>query len=522
MKSYRPHVPEQSYLLPPSPREWLPAGHLVYFVNELVGHLDLSAIERVVQGKDHRGERPYSPSMMTAMLLYAYATGVFSSRRIERATVEDVAFRFLAAGAQPHFTTVNQFRATHRQALADLFVQVLQACQSAGLVKLGHVAIDGTKMKANASKHKAMSYDRMLKDDARLRAEVESLLAQAEAADAEEDKEEGAYDPQEEIRRREERLAKMAAVREALQRETAAARAKRLQEQAEELRRKAGDPTTTSPKQAAFATLAGQRDEQAKQLRRKAAAPTASAPQQPELALFAAKRDEQAEPDDDRDPPPPGPDDDLPRNTPPTTKDGTPKPKAQRNFTDPESRIMLRDGAFMQAFNAQIAVDEGHQIIVAAAVGNQAPDAEYFEPMLNRVVDNCDAVPARTTADSGYFSAANVRAAEHMGTEPFISVGKHRNDGTQAEARPNPQRSTPARIKMRAILETPEGRAAYARRKATVEPVFGQIRTAQGFRQMSFRGLWKSRCEWLFVCLTHNLLKLFRATRAPSGVPATA
>lgn len=523
MKRYRPYVPEQSYLLPPSPREWLPTGHLAYFVHGLVGDLDLSAIERVVQGKDPRGERPYSPSMMTAMLLYAYATGVFSSRRIERATVEDVAFRFLAAGAQPHFTTVNQFRATHRQALADLFVQVLQACQSAGLVKLGHVAIDGTKMKANASKHKAMSYDRMLKDDARLRAEVEGLLARAEAVDAEEDQEEGAFDPEEEIRRRTDRLAKMAAAREALRRETAAARANRLREQAEELRRKAAESTTPPKQQAAFTTLAAKRDEQAKELRRKVAAPPAASPNQAEFAIVAVKRDAEAEThDDDRDPPPPGPDDDLPRNTPPTTKDGSPKPKAQRNFTDPESRIMLRDGAFIQAYNAQIAVDEGHQIIVAAAVSNQAPDAEYFEPMLNRVVDNCSAVPARTTGDSGYFSAANVRAAEHMGTEPFISVGKHRNDGTQAEAETKPHRATPARIKMRATLDTPEGRAAYARRKATVEPVFGQIRTAQGFRQMSFRGLWKSRCEWLFVCLTHNLLKLFRATRTTSGLPATA
>lgn len=527
MKSYRPYAPEQSYLLPPSPQEWLPAGHLAYFVHGLVGDLDLSGIERVIQGKDHRGERPYSPSMMTAVLLYAYSTGVFSSRRIERATVEDVAFRFLAGGAQPHFTTVNQFRATHRQALADLFLQLLQACQSAGLVKLGHVAIDGTKMKANASKHKAMSYERMQKDDVRLRAEVEALLAQADAVDAAEDAEHGAYDPEEEIRRREEQLAKMAAAREALRRETAAARATRLREQAEELRRKAEEPTTSSKNQGAFTTLATKRDQQASALdaafQRKAGKPTAST-QQGLFTALGEKPQPQADAldDEDRDPPPPGPDDDLPRNTPPTTKSGEPKPKAQRNFTDPQSRIMVRDGAFIQAYNAQIAVDEAHQIIVAAALSNQAPDAEYFEPMLNRVVDNCDAVPARVTGDSGYFSAANIRAAEHMGTEPFISVGKHRNDGTQADAPARPNHANPARVMMRAILDTPEGRAAYARRKATVEPVFGQVRAARGFRQMSFRGLWKNRCEWLFVCLTHNLLKLFRATRPLPGLPATA
>lgn len=493
MKRYRPYAPEQTYLLPPSPREWLPAGHLVFFVHELVNDLDLRAIEQVLQAKDHRGERPYPPVMMTALLLYAYATGVFSSRRIERAAVEDVAFRFLAAGAQPHFTTINSFRATHRQALADLFLQVLKACQAAGLVKLGHVALDGTKMKANASKHKAMSHDRMVKDDARLRAEVEGLLAKAEATDAEEDGTEGGYDPEAELRRREDRLAKMAAAREALRRETAAARARQLREQAEELRSKAADADRPAAQQAAFTTLAAKREAQASTLD-----------------------------DDDHEPPSPGPDDDLPRNTPPSTKDGTPQPKAQRNFTDPESRIMVRDGAFIQAYNAQIAVDEAHQIIVAASVSNQAPDVEYFVPMLNRVVDNCDAVPERVTADSGYFSAANMRAAEHMGTEPFLSVGKHRNDGSQTPAPVTPASRNSARIKMRAILDTPEGRVAYARRKATVEPVFGQIRTAQGFRQMSFRGLWKSRCEWLFVCLAHNLRKLFRATVAAQTAVAAA
>jgi transposase len=488
VKSYRSYAPTQTYLMPPSPREWLPPGHLVYFVLGLVEQLELGAIERKVQAKDPRGERPYAPRMMTALLLYGYATGVFSSRRLERATVEDVAFRVLAAGANPHFTTVNQFRATHREALAGLFVQVLQACQSAGLVKLGHVAIDGTKMKANASKHKAMSYDRMLKDDVRLRAEVEALLAKAEAVDAEEDALYGdgdASSPKEEIRLREEKLAKMNAALAALKKETAAARAATLLRQAEELRQKAAAPTTAPKKQGEFRTLAKKREHQA--------------------SLFD---------DDDLDPPAGGADADLPRNSPPATKDGTPKPKAQRNFTDPESRIMMRDGGFLQAYNGQIAVDEGHQIIVAAALSNQAPDAEYFEPMLRRVVRNCDAIPERVTADSGYFSAANVRFAEHVGSEPYISVGKHRNDGAPGSAPQTPQSLSPARVAMRAVLETPAGRAAYARRKATVEPVFGQIRACRGFHHLSFRGLFKNRCEWLFVCLTHNLLKLFRAAGA--------
>ena len=499
MKRYRPYAPTQVHLLPPSPEEWLPDGHLAYFVMDLVEDLDLQAIEGELQRKDHRGERPYSPRMMTAMLLYGYAVGVFSSRRIERATFEDVPFRVLAAGEHPHFTTINDFRNRHRAALAGLFGQVLRECKSAGLVKLGHVAIDGTKMKANASKHKAMSYERMLKDEARLTAEAEALLAKADAADAAEDELYGAGQaPQDlpaELQRREARKAKIREVREALQKEAAEARAAQLRQQAEELRDKAADPTTSSQKQAEFKTKAGQRDEEAKRLDGK----------------------------DDDEPPPPAPDDDLPLHRPQTTKEGTPTPKAQRNFTDSESKIMVRDGAYLQGYNAQIAVDDGHQIIVAAAVSNQPPDAEYFAPMLERIVDNCNAAPETVTADAGYFSAANVKAAEGMGAEPFISVGKHHNDGTPEAPSTPPNVHTPLREAMRERLKRARGKAIYSRRKATVEPVFGQIRSCRGFRQFSFRGLFKNRCEWAFVCLTHNLLKLFRATKAadaPQLMPA--
>jgi transposase len=482
VKTYRSYAPEQSFLLPPSPREWLPEGHLAYFILGLLSELDLGAIERVVQAKDPRGERPYSPDMMTMLLLYAYATGVYSSRRIERACVEDVAFRVLASGERPHFTTINSFRAMHLEALSGLFVQVLKACQSEGLVKLGHVAIDGTKMKANASKHKAMSYERMQKDEVRLRAEIQEWFDRAAAIDAEEDALHGTYDPKEEIRLREERLAKMARAKEALKKEVAAARAVRLREQAEELRKKAEETSRTPKKRAEASTLAKKRDQQA--------------------SLFD---------DDDLDPPPPSADADLPKNVPPHRPDGTPKPKAQRNFTDPDSRIMPRDGTFIQAYNAQIAVDDSHQIIVAAAVSNQAPDNEYFAPMLRRVVKNCDAVPETATADNGYLSAAAIRYAENMGVEPFISVGKHRNDGSQAGVSASPQHRSEAKLRMRAVLETERGRAIYSRRKSTVEPVFGQIRAPRRFGQFSFRGLIKNRCEWLLVCLTHNVLKLWRA-----------
>lgn len=483
MKSYRPFAPDQPYLLPPSPREWLPAGHLAYFVLDLVRDLDLSSIERPLQAKDARGERAYSPTMMVSLLIYAYATGVFSSRRIERATVEDVAFRFLSAGEHPHFTTINGFRGAHRESLGDLFAQILEACMSAGLVKLGHVAIDGTKMKANASKHKAMSFDRMIKDELRIRAEVEALLTKADETDAVEDAEDGEYNPQEEIRLREERLKKMTEVREALRRETAAKRAARLEEQASELRAKAVDPATSARDQKGFVTIASKRDQKASEI----------------------KPPPSEDPDDDDS------DDDLPRNTPPSTPDGEPKPNAQRNFTDPQSRIMFKDGTYLQAFNAQIAVDEENQIIVAAALSNQGPDTEYFDPMLRRVVDNCSAVPSCVTADAGYFSPANVALAESMGSQPLIAVGGHRRDGApDEESRPIIAGAAAAQ-EMIALLQTKEGHAAYARRKSTVEPVFGQIKSCRGYRQVSFRGLFKNRCEWLLVCATHNILKLWRS-----------
>ena len=485
MKSYRPYSPEQSFLLPPSPREWLPEGHLAYFVLDLLEELDLGEIERAIQKKDPRGERPFSPRMMTALLLYGYSVGVFSSRKIEKATFDDVAFRVLAAGEHPHFTSINEFRARHREALGKLFDQLLQECMSAGLVKLGHVAIDGTKMKANASKHKAMSYERMNKDEKRLKAEIEAYFDLAEKTDAEEDAMYGvgqqAHDLPAELRRREDRIAKIREVRAALKKETTKARAAELERQADELRRLAADANTPPKTQAEFTTLAAQRDQQSAEIH-----------------------------DDDDDLPPPSPDDDLPRNTPPKHRDGTPKPKAQRNFTDPDSRIMMRDGAFVQAYNAQIAVDEEHQIIVAAALSNQSPDAEYFEPMLRRVVENCSAAPERATADSGYFSADNVRAAEALGVEPFIAPGRLARDNSPNDLPDWHQ--TDERQRMRALLNTERGKAAYARRKATVEPVFGQIRT-RGIRQMSFRGLLKNRLEWLLICATHNLLKLWRSRR---------
>ena len=486
MKSYRPWSPTQSFLLPPSPLEWLPEGHLAYFVLEVAQALDLSAIEDAVQEKDGRGERPYPPTMMVALLVYGYCVGVFSSRRLARATYEDVAFRVIAGGEHPHFTTVNQFRLEHREALAKLFVQVLRLCRKAGLVKLGHVAFDGSKVAANASKHKAMSYKRMQEEGRRLAAEVEELLAKADQADAREDAQYGVgkapEDLPEELRRRESRRSRIREAAAALEKEAAEARAEELREQARAQREKASDESVDPVERKRAATRAEKAEEKAREL-------TGKDPDDDAGGGGAASGD-------------------LPHHRAATEVDGTPKPSAQRNFTDPDSRIMVKGGEILQGYNAQAAVDAESQIIVAAAVTNQPPDQEHLAPMLAQVIDNCGEAPAVASADSGYFSRENVELCAAHGVDAHIAVG--RDPAKRTASSTSPTAAQQARAAMAAKLTTPEGKAIYARRKVIVEPAFGQIKQARGFRRFSFRGLGAVRAEWSLVCATHNLLKLFR------------
>ncbi len=478
-KDYQPWAPRQAFLLPPSPLEWLPQGHLAYFVLDVVEQLDLAAIEDVVQGRDGRGQRPYSPRMMTALILYAYCVGVFSSRKIERATYEDVAFRVLAGGTQPFFTTINQFRLDHRQALSALFLQVLKLCRKAGLGSLGRVALDGTKVKANASKHKAMSYERMKDDEKRLEAEIQRLMQAADTADREDDVRFGAgKNPEDlpaELERRETRLAKIREAKAALEREAAEARANTLRENAEGMRDKAADDTVSAKQRREAATRAANSESRAAEL--------------------APKRDD----DDD--------DDGLPKHRTPATPEGAPKPEAQRNFTDPQSRIMMRDGAVVQAYNAQILAAED-QVIVAIAVTNQAPDTEHLRTMLERCEQNCGELPKQLLADTGYFSAGNIEHCESFGVDAYISVSRKTNDEPPTGP---PTRALAAKQRMQAKLSTDAGKKAYSRRKVIVEPPIGQIKSAQGFRQFLLRGIEKVRCEFAFVCTGHNLLKLWRA-----------
>lgn len=488
-KPYRSWAPRQGYLLPPSPLEWLPEGHLAYFILEVVETLDLGEIEEAIQSKDPRGTRPYSPAMMVALLLYAYCVGVYSSRKIERATYEDVAFRVLAGGSHPYFTTINEFRKTHWGALAGLFAQVLQMCRKAGLVKLGHVAIDGTKVQAAASKHKAMSYGRMSEEQARLEAQVRELLERAEAVDHEEDARFGEgqreEDLPEELRRPEERLRRIRQAKAELEAEARASRAAALREQAERARqRTAAEPRSRQSK--ADETRARRCDEEAEALE----------------GLDAPEdfRTEQG----------------LPKHRVQARPDGTPHPKAQRNFTDPDSRIMERGGSFLQGYNCQAAVDEGHQVIVAQAVTNQCPDNGNLLPLLDQVEQLCGQFPETTTADAGYWSPQADSEGTRRGTELYIAPDRQRHGADPPPPEPEPNDEPTAQDLMRKKLQTPQGRAIYARRKAVVEPVYGQIKEARHFRRFLLRGLPEVSGQWAFLCTAHNLLKLYRATYAPA------
>lgn len=492
-KSFRPWTPRQPYLLPPSPMEWLPQEHLAYFILDVVEQLNLGEIEQEIHRKDPRGERPYAIGMMTGLLLYGYSVGEFSSRRIARATHEDVAFRIIGAGQHPHFTTINQFRLDHGEALGRLFVEVLRLCRAAGLVKLGLVALDGTKIKAAASKHKAMSYKRMNEEEARLEAQVKELLRRAAQTDREEDELYGpGQDKQDlpaELSRRETRLQRLRAAKAELEKEAAERRAAELREQAKRQHAKVDEPLPGHRKGSRIRAEKAERQAE---------------------ALAPKKKKDRDEGDSSQQ--------ELPLHRVACEVDGKPKPTAQRNFTDPDSCIMVKDGAYIQAYNAQVVVDGAYQVIIAHGVSSQSPDQEYLVPMVERIVGLDAKVPKALLADSGYFSRENVEHLQSREVDPYIAVGRERAPSAEpAGARTPTQRVWAS---MREKLSKGTGKTLYSRRKVIVEPVFGQIEQARGFRRFSQRGQAKVQCEWALVCLTHNLLKLFRY--AARGSPATA
>jgi len=467
-KNFRTCDLEQPFLLPPSLQEWLPESHLARFIAELVDGLDLSKIYDYYGRRDGRGKAAYHPLMMVRSLLYGYCVGIMSSRRMERASYEDVAFRYLCANQHPDHDTIASFRQQHLPVLAGLFTQVLQLCHKAGLVKLGHVAIDGTKQQANASKHKAMSYDRMDEKAEQLKAEVEKLLAQAAETDAAEDalygKGKRGDELPAELARRESRLKKIAEAKAALEqeaRERAEAAKKAAEEKLEERRKK-----------------------------------------EEETGKKVGGRPPQV-PDPER---------------------AVPAPKDQRNFTDPESRIMPdggHKGSFVQAYNAQIAVDSKAQIIVAAEITQQTNDKQQLAAMLEQVEKNMGAKPVAATADTGYFSASQINDPRVEGIDLYIAIAKQKHGEMEAGAETEPidpaVETEPAKEEMKRKLKTETGKALYKMRKAIVEPVFGQIKAARGIRAFLLRGMEKASAEWKLICATHNLLKLFRAAAQPQA-----
>ncbi len=433
-KGYRTYLPEQDLLLPPSLRQWVAEDHLVYFVSDVVDQLDLSAMHAAYE-KEKRGQPPYDPRLMTKLLVYGYCTGVFSSRRIQKRLQEDIPFKVLAAGNEPDFRTISDFRKIHIEVLQNLFEQVLALALESGAIKLGRVALDGTKVKANASKHKAMSYGRMQEKQQQLKEEVKQLLEQAEAADQEED---GRYGSKrgdelpEELRRRETRLAKIKAAQKVVE----------------------------------------------QRARDRAAEEGKSAPE--------AKR---AKPDD----------------------------KDQYNFTDPESRIMKGADGFVQGYNAQAAVEPTLLLIVGQSVTEAANDKKQLMPMVEIIEQQSGQRPKAILADNGYCSEENLGHLESADQperkiDGFIATGKQKHGEHRLPAKRGPLPNGATKVeRMKQKLKTKVGKAVYAARKCVVEPVFGQIKQARGFRQFLLRGKEKVKGEWSLLCLTHNILRLYAA-----------
>jgi len=422
-KTFREWNVEQHWLLPPSVMDFVPADHLAHFIRDTVREqLDLSEILAPYE-KEERGYPPYHPVMMTALLLYAYCQGVYSSRRISRGCEERMDFMAVTGLNRPDFRTVSDFRKRHLEALQGLFVQVLKLCQQAGLVKLGHVSLDGTKVKANASKHKAMSHERMRETELRLKRQVREWFNQAQSADAAEDRQHGGTQRGDElpdwVADKQRRIGKIREAREALEAEARAAG--------------------------------------------KAA----------------------------------------------------PAPKAQRNFTDPESRIMHKCGQeYVQAYNAQAAVDSEAQVIVAQSLSNCGNDVHQLAPTLKQIKLNTGRQAREFSADAGYCSEGNLAVLARHRVDGYVATGRQRHHQRSATGRRRATEGTRVAA-MRTKLARAGRRSRYRLRKSVVEPVFGQIKQARGFRQFLLRGVAKAQGEWSLICTVHNLLKLAKALKAP-------
>ena len=501
-KSFRPWQPDQTTLLPPSPREWLAEDHQVYFLLDLVDELDLSEILIPAQAKDPRGEKGFDPRMMTMLLLYAYCVGTVSSSKIERACYEDLAFRVLTGNQQPDHSRISDFRRRNLDALKGLFVQILRLCQKAWMVSLGHVALDGTKVKANASKHKAMSHERMLRAEKQLAQEINALMRKAEILDAQEDRRYGknnrGSDLPDELRRRKDRLERIGQARREMEAETAAAVARQRKEEADQAKAEA-DASKEADAPAA---------EQA-ELNKRAEAAAAKTNAAREKAIEAAKEAGLEPPDLEA-----LAAEAMPRRGLARKANGTPTQKSQRNFTDPDSHLMKSDGHYIQGYNCQLAVDSDHQVIVALGVSNQAPDVEHLAPMVQRIAATAGALPDVLTTDAGYWSENNAELCADQGIDAYIATGRLPHGQPLPPKRGPMPRDADVKARMARKLRSKAGSRIYAQRKAIVEPVNGQIKETRGLRRFLLRGLEKVDAEWHLIAATHNLLKLFRYRRS--------
>jgi transposase len=442
-KTFRAWDVDQVWLLPPSVHDFVPAGHPAHLVRELVRtELDLAAI--VADYDEARGQPPYHPAMMVALLLYAYTQGLYASRRIAKGCEERLDVMAVTGLQRPDFRTISDFRKRHLAALAGLFVQVLRLCRAAGLVKLGHVALDGTKLAANASKHKALSYGRMARAEAELVAEVAAWLARAEREDAADDAEHGAD-------RRGDELPDWVADKQA--------RLERIR--------------------AAKATL-------------EAEAKTAMPPPNAEPGSSSGMSDHG-----------------RPRRAP----NGGPPERAQRNFTDPDSRVLKTRDGFVQGYNGQLAVETSHQIIVAQRLTTNGSDQDGLVPLLDAARAALGGKPREVSADAGFCREANLEALAARGIRGYLAPGR----GSHGSADPSGRRQIKPGARMAAMaakLKRAGRRSRYRLRKQTVEPVIGQIKHARGFRQFLLRGFRKVEAEWALVCTAHNLTKLITARTA--------
>jgi transposase len=443
-------------LFPPSLHDWLPKDHPAHFIDEVVDSLDLTAI---YGDYGIKGQPPYNPAMLVKVFMYALSKGIQSSRKIEKALYDDVALRFLSGNQQPDHWTISEFRRRHHQALGDIFIQTIKLAQKAGLVKLNHVSVDDTKIKANASKHAAMSYAYMQKEEQRLHQEIERILKEMERNDKEEDKLYGQRQGDElpeELSTVEKRLQAIRKAKAELEEE---ARQKQEQLQKEQ---EAKAKTKTKKKR-------------------------------------SRKRGK--------------------KNT------GEPDPTAQKNFTDPESKIMLSpDKAFIQGYNAQATVDAKHQIIIAADVTNQTNDKNQLKDQIEQARENTGFYPKEASADAGYYSEPNVKFLMKKEIEAYIPPEKIKHSEWR-DMKFTFKGRIPCDISikdlMRRKLRTKRGRKRYKLRQTTVEPVFGVIKEQFGLRQFLLRGQAKVRSMWRLTCAVFNIMKLYRANVDLKALTAT-